>query len=679
MKKRKILFAVILSALTVAVLMLGACRIPFFGDKDDGSGQTYTIMYAYNDEVHTIEVRDGELYTIPKPLPQKEGYDFLGLFDAEEGGTQYVNSQGVCLTEFYDKKNIVLYPQFAVRSLRITLDFGKAQGSEQEFTVPISERIPRLPADLSASFERDKYEFAGWFTQADCGGEQVAGADGISDKIADAVASYADKTGTLKLYAGFRVRTFAVNFYDCKDFSGESWAGAMAAPFETLQVPYGSGIMSAAPATRANGQKILAWSRYANGSEYTGTITSEENFYVREYAIQISFDTDGGTQIPAMEISNRGKTVDLPDVTKPCYTLTAWTCDGSAVTSGEFVTSEKNLVYRAEWERVAWLVSFSEGSTAQEVPFGQSCVLPVVSRTGYSFDGWQHAGKTYTATFTPTTDSVLTAVWKANTYTVTLNANGGSISTSTQKVTYGSAYTLPLPVCNGYMFDGWCTSDGKTLSDANGGGMGTWSIASDVTVLAHWTKLSDISVSFTVQNCANDNGYNPAKQASEADDRSRHNGFEVVQLVVRNAKKRSGGSYFVPHGNALAFRLAVMQDVTGLPLNNNNEKKKDICADSYNGAIYGTNISGKTINRGAYYVKISYADGTSAETNATNILEGKKKGNVIDIGIASDPNKKVTKAEIVVVYEIYTGAPGVMGIWWNEYTNWRCSVTLNFD
>ena len=56
----------------------------------------------------------------------------------------------------------------------------------------------------------------------------MAGADGISDEIAETLASYADKTGTLKLYAGFRVRTFAVNFYDCKDFSGESWAGAMA-------------------------------------------------------------------------------------------------------------------------------------------------------------------------------------------------------------------------------------------------------------------------------------------------------------------------------------------------------------------------------------------------------------------------------------------------------------------
>ena len=39
-----------------------------------------------------------------------------------------------------------------------------------------------------------------------------------------------------------------------------------------------------------------------------------------------------------------------------------------------------------------------------------------------------------------------TAQWTANTYTLTFNANGGSVGTSTKSVTYGNTYTdLPTP------------------------------------------------------------------------------------------------------------------------------------------------------------------------------------------------------------------------------------------
>ena len=45
------------------------------------------------------------------------------------------------------------------------------------------------------------------------------------------------------------------------------------------------------------------------------------------------------------------------------------------------------------------------------------------------------------------------------TYTMTLNPNGGSVSTKTKTVTYGVVYgTLPIPVRDGYTFDGWWTT-----------------------------------------------------------------------------------------------------------------------------------------------------------------------------------------------------------------------------
>ena len=54
--------------------------------------------------------------------------------------------------------------------------------------------------------------------------------------------------------------------------------------------------------------------------------------------------------------------------------------------------------------------------------------------------------------------STLYAHWKANQYTVTFDSNGGTVGTNSQKVTYGSTYTLPIPTRMGYTFDGWYTA-----------------------------------------------------------------------------------------------------------------------------------------------------------------------------------------------------------------------------
>lgn len=71
----------------------------------------------------------------------------------------------------------------------------------------------------------------------------------------------------------------------------------------------------------------------------------------------------------------------------------------------------------------------------------------------------------------------------AMTNTVTFNANGGSVDESTRLVENGTAIgTLPIPVRNGYRFDGWFTSaDGGTEVTAS------TVINSDLPVFAHWT------------------------------------------------------------------------------------------------------------------------------------------------------------------------------------------------
>ena len=115
--------------------------------------------------------------------------------------------------------------------------------------------------------------------------------------------------------------------------------------------------------------------------------------------------------------------------------------------------------------------------------------LPTPNRTGYSFDGWytqktdgtEVKNTTSVGTNPPTT---LYAHWIAKKYTVTLDANGGTVSMKSRTATYGSKYpALPAPTRTGYTFDGWYTqkTDGTKVDDNT-----TVTTAADHTLYAHW-------------------------------------------------------------------------------------------------------------------------------------------------------------------------------------------------
>lgn len=95
---------------------------------------------------------------------------------------------------------------------------------------------------------------------------------------------------------------------------------------------------------------------------------------------------------------------------------------------------------------------------------------------------------TTTGTFTMSTETASTtkikATYTANTYTVTFNANGGTVGTTSKNVTYKSAYgTLPTPTKSGYNFQGWFTeaSGGTVIMDTS-----TYSVVGNQTLYAHW-------------------------------------------------------------------------------------------------------------------------------------------------------------------------------------------------
>ena len=157
----------------------------------------------------------------------------------------------------------------------------------------------------------------------------------------------------------------------------------------------------------------------------------------------------------------------------------------------------------------------SGAPSSQKKYYGKTLTLSSTkpTRTGYTFQGWAlsstattaayQPGGSYTRTATANSTVTLYAVWKANTYTVTFNANGGTGGPTTQTKTYGVNLTLSIskPTRTNYNFLGWSTDPNASTVEYSSGG--TYSSNSAVTLYAVW-QLAYIApkvTGFSVDRC----------------------------------------------------------------------------------------------------------------------------------------------------------------------------------
>ncbi|MBQ8551288.1 MAG: InlB B-repeat-containing protein [Clostridia bacterium] len=122
--------------------------------------------------------------------------------------------------------------------------------------------------------------------------------------------------------------------------------------------------------------------------------------------------------------------------------------------------------------------------------------LPAPTRTGYTFDGWKDASDnavTADTVYTVADDSTLTAQWIAVTYTVKLDANGGTGSMDDMGWDYDRGYALPESTFTrvGHTFGGWNTAadgTGEAYADKQSGVKNLADEAGEVvTLYAQWT------------------------------------------------------------------------------------------------------------------------------------------------------------------------------------------------
>ena len=216
--------------------------------------------------------------------------------------------------------------------------------------------------------------------------------------------------------------------------------------------------------------------------------------FIRERTVTITFNTDGGSAISAIEVKN-GEIVELPEAPKKeGYKFVGWSNkEGNIVTKGTKV--KKNITLKAEWisndaKTITAQFDTTGGNLIDNIIIekGKIILLPInPTREGYTFIGWVDSnGNIVTSNMVVNSNVILKAIWVSNdAETVKLNfdTDGGNVIKGLifEK---GKGILLPIaPTKTGYVFSGWVDGNGNPIAKDT-------IITSNMTIKALWKAYS---------------------------------------------------------------------------------------------------------------------------------------------------------------------------------------------
>jgi large repetitive protein len=368
----------------------------------------------------------------------RTGYTFAGWNTLATGlGINYLEN-----ASYKPAASIILYAKWTANSYTLTYN---ANGGTTNSTVSITAGTPVTLSTIAGT--RAGYTLAGWNTLAD---------------------------GTGTSYAGTTSQTF---------FSDVTLYG--------LWRPVKPGAPSVSAASAGNTTATVTVTGAAVSGTTAGPATS--------YSIQ-TYANDGTTVIT-------GKSCTVLATASPL------SCEITGLTNGttyKFLATAINttgstagLISTVTAIPAPFVVTYSLNGgtltpTTANFTLGTPLTLPLPTRSGYTFTGWNTAANgsgtsvgLNGGSYSPSAAITLTAQWSAIVYTISYNGNGntaganpsaGSFSTGGSSHSISTAGNL---VKTGYTFDGWTTgSNGSGTAYAAGA---SYSTSANLVLYAKWT------------------------------------------------------------------------------------------------------------------------------------------------------------------------------------------------
>ncbi len=267
--------------------------------------------------------------------------------------------------------------------------------------------------------------------------------------------------------------------------------------------------------------------------DYKVTIDAGKSKYNVEGVFDNSIGGQGWSLIESnkkatQDVSYQDKIKNIPSASQVYlkgYTLSGWSENNAAIDPSKYkVTKNSNI--SATFTQNKYTVTYvphrgTISQTTKEVTYDENYgynggLSTPTAPKGYTFIGWHlgsETGKLITEDTRVETDSnhELHATWNPNPYTVTVNANGGKITTAngwtlgsenttaTNTVVFDSAYgALPTPTWSGHTFEGW------HLGSENGDAITSTTVVytdSNHTLVAKW--YTNVTIPTASKYCLN--------------------------------------------------------------------------------------------------------------------------------------------------------------------------------
>ncbi|EGC8557475.1 InlB B-repeat-containing protein [Listeria monocytogenes] len=361
--------------------------------------------------------------------PVKDGYTFIGWYDAETGGKKWDFAN-----DLMPGKNITLYARFASKTYPMTFDNGGVTTTETVDYDGLAEE-PTTPTKAG-------YTFDGWY-DAETGGKKW---DFAQDKM---------PANPVTLYARFTMNNYTATFNNDGTTTTETvdYQEALTEPTEPTKDGYTfDGWYDA----QTGGTK---WN-FATNKMPANNITLYARYSVKSYTA--TFDKEGTT---TTQTANYDSLLTEPAApTKDGYTFDGWYDAETGGNKWNFATNKmpaKNVTLYARFTVKSYTATFDKDgtTTTQTVNYDSLIQEPTApTKDGYTFTGWYDAETggnkwDFAANKMPAKNVTLYARFSTNAYTATFDKEG---TTTTQAVDYDSLLTEPTaPTKDGYTFDGW--------------------------------------------------------------------------------------------------------------------------------------------------------------------------------------------------------------------------------